>query len=171
MKQTVFTFFLVGIVNLALSQTLKTFKGTVDYKFHLSSTNKIKPIDRSTFESKMNPYIKKLDVLSSYYRALNIGDTLAAEKFLNSDPILSKDNPFKLSYMFSLAKMKQLGILYQPCVQVNDESDEPKIIVCSAQQQKEFIQHANSKHYVLMCEYIGDLIADNIQVYKVVSYK
>jgi len=170
-RQTISTLFLIGLANLALSQTLKTFKGTVDYKFHLSSTNAIKPVERSAFEREMSPYLIKIDLLSSYYKALKKGDTLAAEKFLNSDSFLSKKDAFTLAYMYSLARMKQLGILYKPCVQVNDDSGESKIIVCSDRQQKEFIKHANSKQYVLRCEYIGDLITNNIQVYNLVSYK
>ena len=121
-KQTISTLLLIGIVNFALSQTFKIFKGTVDYKFHLSSTNSIKPGERSAFESDMAPYLKRIDLLSSYYKALNKGDTTASEFFLNSDTLLSKDNAFTLAYMFSLVRMKQLGILYKPCVQVNDDS-------------------------------------------------
>ena len=169
-KRTAATIFLLGLLNSVFSQTLKTFRGTIDYKFHLSSTNAIKPVERNNFEKEMAPYFKKMDLLSSYYIALNKGDTTTAEKLLSKDTLLSEDNDFTIAYMFSLARMKRLGILYKPCIQVND-SEETKIIVCTVQQQKQFIKHANSKKYKLECKYIGYLVIDNIQVYQLIRYK
>lgn len=58
-KRTVATIFLLGFLNSVFSQTLKTFRGTIDYKFHLSSTNAIKPKERSNFEKKWLLILKK----------------------------------------------------------------------------------------------------------------
>lgn len=170
-NQTLLIFLFTGLVNLTFSQTLKTFRGTVDYKFHLSGTNAIKPAERRAWECEIDPYLKKMNLLTSYYNALNRGEVKAAEKILSKDTLLSKDNSFTLAYMFTMARMKTLGILYKPCVQVNDKSAPANIIVCTNKQQKEFIKHANSKQYELQCEYIGSMIKDNIQVYKLNSYK
>lgn len=162
---------LIGIGHFALSQTLKTFKGTVDYKFNLSSTNKITPNERKELENGITPYVKKMELLISYYTALYKGDNKVAKEVLSHDTLFSKDDAFTLAYMFSLARMKQLGVLYKPCIQVNDNGEELKIIVCTEQQQKEFIEHGNSKTYDLKCNYVGSLIKDNIQIYKLISYR
>ena len=170
-KQIISTFVFIGTVNLAISQTQKIFTGTVDYKFNLSSTNTLKPSKRNNLENEINPYLTKINLLSSYYEAVNKGDTLASEKFLIGDSLLSKKDEFTLGYIFSLIRMKQLGILYKPSIQINDDSEENKIIVCNDQQQKEFIKHANSKKYKITCVYIGSLLVDNTQVYQLISYK
>jgi len=169
--RTTFLLFLLIVIEATSSctQSDAIFKGTVDYKFNLSTTNKIKPIDRPEFERQMTPYFNRIKILDAYFEKTSNGETSAANNILATDTLLAKEDAFSLAYMYSLVKMKQLGVLYKPCVQVNDNLAN-KLIFCTEVQREDLIKD-QKREFTLNCKYIGSLIIDQTKVYQLIDYK
>lgn len=160
----------MGVLNFADAQDLKIFKGTVNYQFNLSRTDKIPKNERDTIQKQLGVFIQNIELLIDYYENLNIGDTSSANKTLKQDTMFYKMSKFSLAFNFSLARMYQLGILYKPCIQINDKYQENNLIFCSEKQFEDLIRFKNKK-FKLECKYIGNLIIDKTQAYELVNIK
>ncbi len=152
------------------TEKTKTFKGTIDNHFNLSTTNAIKLEDRQELEKDIDTYLSKIDLLNSYYEKINEGDIQLANKILQTDTLLSKQDDYTLAYMFTLTKLKELDLLYKPSFQVNDNSAESKLIFCNEKQIKELTENRD-RIFELNCKYIGNIIIDKTQVYQLEKYK
>jgi hypothetical protein len=71
--------------------------------------------------------------------------------------------------MFALLKMRDLKILYKPCIQVNDEKANGILISCTTDQFEEI--KSNKKEYALECRYVGELIVDKTKAYELVTVR
>jgi len=150
-------------------QDIKIFKGRIDYKFHLSSTDEVDGKQKIELEKEIEEYYKKRDLLSNYFSELNLGKTKEAEDLLKKDKSLSKVDNFTLSYRFMLLKMKELGILYKPLIQIDDETAQGIVISCTREQLEQLL--ANESEVELTAEYVGELLVDNVKAYRLISFQ
>lgn len=162
--------FFIGVLNFANAQDLKIFKGTISYQFNLSRTDKIPINERDTLKKQLDVFIQNMGLLIDYYENINRSDTSSANKIIIQDTLFKKLSKFSLAFNFSLARMYQLGILYKPCIQINDKYQERNLIFCSAKQFEELIKFKNKK-LKLECKYIGSLIIDNTLAYELINIK
>lgn len=167
--KTILTVFGMWFFSCSNGQDLKTFTGTIDYKFHLSGTHTLKDAQRKEIENDIEFYAKREKTLTNYFNKLSSGDNNGAKRVLGKDKDLKEKDDFTLAYMFALLRMKQLKILYSPCIQVNDEKAEGIIISCTTRQFEEMKN--SKKEFQLECRYVGELIVDNTKAYELVSFR
>jgi hypothetical protein len=150
-------------------QDLATFTGTIDYKFHLSGTHTLNEDKKKEFETDIEFYSQRQQLLTDYFTKQNSGDNDGAKRILKKDKMLKGKDDFTLAYMFLLVKMKELRILYKPCIQINDDKAEGIIISCTTEQFEGMKN--NKRQYTLECRYVGELIVDKTKAYELVTIR
>jgi hypothetical protein len=165
--KTLLTVVALGLQFSCYGQELATFTGTIEYKFHLSATHMLTDDQKKEFETDIDFYAQRRGLLTDYFTKLNSGDSEGAKRILKKDRKIKDTDNFALTYMFALLKMRDLGILYKPCIQVNDERAEGILISCTAEQFEEMTN--NKREYTLECRYVGELIFDKTKAYELVT--
>jgi hypothetical protein len=169
--KTSITCILVLASTLVFPQSIKTFEGTFTFSFTSSTTHKLNKSDRDQMEKEISNFLPKMNLMTSYFRALASGNSALVKDILKKNPSIGKENEFGLATMFNLTRMKQLGVFYKPCFQVDDLKNEPAIIVCTEKEYEILNKDEDLKNYIMECEYVGDLVLDNFQVYRLISFK
>jgi hypothetical protein len=159
----------VGLQFDSYGQDLVTFTGTIDYKFHLSETHTLTGDKKKEFETDIDFYAQHTALLTDYFTKLSSGDNEGAKSVLTKDKILKDKDAFTLAYMFALVRMRDLKILYKPCIHVNDDKAEGILISCTTDQFEEM--KSNRKEYMLECRYVGELIVDKTRAYELVTVR
>jgi len=157
----------IGLTSSSQGQDLKIFTGTIDYKFHLSSTHTLSEEKKKELDSDIKFYSQRRQLLTDYFTKLNSEDIEGAKKILKKDKKLKDTDDFTLAYMFTILRMKELKILYKPCIQVNDENADGIIISCSTEQLDQL--KSGDKEFQLECRYVGELIVDKAKAYELVT--
>jgi hypothetical protein len=124
----------IALLSRSYGQDLKIFTGTTDYKFHLSSTHSLDEDKKKELEADIEFYYQRRQLLQDYFTKQNSGDNEGARKIIKKDKKLKAKDDFTLAYMFTVLRMKELELLYKPCIQVNDAKGEGIIISCSIEQ-------------------------------------
>jgi hypothetical protein len=163
----VFSFLLSSIAIKA--QDLKTFTGHIDTHFNLSSTHNLNDQGRKEAETNIAIFAQKRPLLIDYFSKLNAGDEQGAAGLLKQDSVLSKNSEFSISLVFLMLRMKELNMLYKPCIQLNDDSPDINIISCSIEQLNELLKE--DREYVLECRYLGELIPGNDKAYELIAIR
>lgn len=166
--KTTLTIFLTLMALITFSQTEKVVRGP---KFNLFDIVFTKPkgiLKRIELKKEIDFFSGKLDLLDCYYKQLNAKNIDSADKILSTDTTFSHSGAedFSIAYMYILAKMRQFGLLYKPCIYLNDSSVE--LIVCTKKQRDVLIKN-NKKEYELHCKYIGSIIIGKKEVYQLIS--
>jgi hypothetical protein len=169
LTKLIFLIVSTGLARIASGQDIKTFTGTIDYKFHLSSTHTLNENQKKELDTDIEFYAQKEKLLTDYFTKLNFGDNEGAKKILKKDKGLKEKDDFTLAYMFTILKMKELKILYKPCIQVNDDKADGIIISCSTEQLDKL--RSSDKEFQLECRYVGELIVDKAKAYELVTVR
>jgi hypothetical protein len=156
-----------GLQISSFGQDLTTFTATIDYKFHLSGTHTLSEDKKKEFEIDIDFYAQRKELLTDYFAKLSSGDKDGAIRILKKDKKLKDMDDFTLAYMFTLVRMRDLKILYKPCIQVNDDKAEGIIISCTMDQFEEIKN--SKKEYTLECRYVGELVVDKAKAYELVT--
>ncbi len=165
--------FLFTILSSCSSKAQDTIvlSGTVDYHFHLSSTHKADAKMKDEIEKALPLYEKHRDEILNYILAYNKGEIKKARKHLKAKEI-NKLSDFELNYYFAILRMKELGVLYKPSIQVVDietYSDSTKTIIISCTSDQFEKIKDQSKTYDIECVYLGELYIDNAKYYKLIE--
>jgi len=144
-------------------------KGTIGNRFHLSNTNELEEDQRAELQERAKQIEGKMKKLDRYYSYLVKGKKWEAEKIIRSDEELSKLDDFDLSVGYSLVKMEELGILYDPLILCNEHSP-AHIISLSESDLKALDPYLNQRKEVqLTIQKIGFLEMDSTTVYKLIE--
>jgi len=150
-------------------QESENYSGLLDTKFYLSGTHQLNDSSRERTEKWIKEYKTKELTIQDYLTKLNSGDENGANKIIRKDKQLKEDGEFTIKMMYTLLRMKELGILYRPCFTINDDKADRAIISCSTEQLDEL--RKGNREFNFQCRYIGLLYVDNLRAFELVSYK
>ena len=150
-------------------QEIESYSGHLDTKFYLSGTYQLNDSSRDKTEKWIKEYKAKESIIRDYITKLNSGDDKGANKIIRKDKQLKKDGQFIVKMIYTLLRMKELGILYRPCFTINDSKADSAIISCSTEQLDE-LRKGNSQ-FNFQCRYVGLLYVDNLRAFELVSFK
>ena len=148
-----------------------TFKGTIEEAS--LSTHNIKYRERIRLNKDINYFVSNMGLISSYYEKTKLGDTVSAKKITDEDTIIfpkSGAGYFGFVMLTYFAQMRQWGVLYKPCILLEDGSPEAKIIFCTAKQMKVLTKN-KEKVYQVDCKFIGNSLEEATPADQLKSYK
>ncbi len=160
----------VLVIGGASAQNVRVFTGTITKHFHLSTTNLLTVEDRVSLEREIAPYLERMDLLTAFFMMRNVGSVKGADQLIATDSILMTKDSFSLSYMFMVARMKQLGTLYKPSIQIADANARRIVISCSPEQHR-ILTENEDQVFTLECRYVGDLYVDGYTVYELLRIR
>lgn len=160
----------VFMVGGASAQNVRVFTGTIAKHFHLSTTNVLTAEDRVHLEAEIAPYHERMDLLTAFFMMRNVGSVKGADQLIATDSILMTKDSFTLSYMFMIVRMKQLGTLYKPSIQIDDKNARRIVISCSPEQHR-ILTESEDKVFTLECRYVGDLYVDGYKAYELLRIR
>ena len=150
-------------------QESENFTGVLDTKFYLSATYQLDDSTKAKGEKWIREYKSKELMVRDYLTKLNSGDEKGANKIIRKDKQLKEDGEFIIKMMYTLLRMKELGILYRPCFTLNDDKAKNAIISCSTEQLAEL--RKGNREFNFQCSYLGHLYVDNLRAFELVSFK
>lgn len=150
-------------------QEIETYSGQLDTKFYLSRTYQLNDSSKEKTEQWIKEYKVKESTIQDYLTKLNSGDNKGAKRVIRKDKQLKKDGEFNVKMIYTLLRMKELGILYRPCFTLNDDKAKNAIISCSKEQLAEL--RKGNREFNFQCRYLGHLHVDNLRAFELVLFK
>ncbi len=158
------------LFNFCKAQELKTFRGSIEFKFQLSKAGLLSADKRISLKRNMQPYIEHEALLTDYFQSINSGDTTKASEIIKRNKFFKNKDDFTIAYMFSLVRMQTLNELFRPCIQVYDDEARGIIITCTKDQFADLTEE-DTRTFEVVCRYVGELYVDNVKLYEMVRYR